>query len=281
MARIRNIKPGFFKDADLFDAEKETGLPLRIAYAGLWTVADRAGRFKWKPREIRIDILPYDDVDMAAIMAALVRFGFIFKYKAAGFDYGYIPNFEKHQFINKNEAKSQLPDPKENINLPSDVEQRIEIHCVTQTQDTDTDGLTQTQTEVVPPAIAVALSKPSAIRATRWEPDREVPPAWFVGVQAKFRSLGRDPPDMRLEAAKFVNYWSSKSGKDATKLDWEKTFENWCLNARPTEQRSFAERKFNALKAGASGSAFVDTGPGEGVESSRDNLVRLAISSKS
>lgn len=33
------------------------------------------------------------------------------------------------------------------------------------------------------------------------------------------------------EAEKFRNYWSAKSGRDATKRDWEATWRNWCLTA--------------------------------------------------
>ena len=58
MPRIRTIKPEFFLHHDLFAAEKECGLPLRLAYVGLWTQADREGRFKWRPYELGIAILP-------------------------------------------------------------------------------------------------------------------------------------------------------------------------------------------------------------------------------
>lgn len=279
MARIRNIKPGFFKDSDLYDAEKASGLPLRVAYAGLWTVADRAGRFKWKPREIKTDILPYDDVDMGAVMDALVRYGFIFKYKAAGHDYGYVPNFEKHQFINKNELASQLPDPAQNIILdsvpnPASKPSQSAPENYQVLLDTDTDGLTQTQ--VLENAPQAAPSKPNQGKGTRWPADQEVPEDWVREVETKFQQLGRAPPDFRVEAVKFANHWSSKTGKDGTKLDWKRTFENWCLNARP-EQRSFAEQRLNNLKTGARRSAFVDGQRGEGVESPPSNLVRLAL----
>lgn len=33
------------------------------------------------------------------------------------------------------------------------------------------------------------------------------------------------------EAAKFRDYWTAKTGKDATKLDWPATWRNWCRNA--------------------------------------------------
>jgi hypothetical protein len=149
MARIRNIKPAFFKDAELYDAEAESGLPLRVAYAGLWTVADREGRFKWRPREIKTDVLPYDNVDMGKVLDALAKSHKIIKYKAGGCDYGFIPNFAKHQFVNRNEVQSQIPAPFENSNEYSAAtpisEQNDEY---TGTSDTDTDDLTQTQTMV-------------------------------------------------------------------------------------------------------------------------------------
>jgi hypothetical protein len=70
LARIRTIKPEFFRHADLYEAEKETGLPLRLAFAGLWTAADREGRFKWRPRELKLDCLPHDDVDFSRVLDA-------------------------------------------------------------------------------------------------------------------------------------------------------------------------------------------------------------------
>lgn len=71
MARIRTIKPEFFRHAGLFDLEQETGLPLRVAFAGLWTAADREGRFAWKPRELKLDCLPFDLVDFSRVLDAL------------------------------------------------------------------------------------------------------------------------------------------------------------------------------------------------------------------
>lgn len=111
MSRIRSIKPKFFKHEELFDAERATGLPLRLAFAGLWTVADREGRFKWKPREIKTDVLPYDDVDFSAVMDALAKYNFILKYRCGGDVLGYIPKFAEHQHVNPREAPSIIASP--------------------------------------------------------------------------------------------------------------------------------------------------------------------------
>jgi hypothetical protein len=115
MARIRTVKPMFFRHRRLFLAEQETGLPLRVAYAGLWTVADREGRFRWEPEEIKLDCLPFDDVDFSRVMDALFTRGFIVKYTSGGRQYGVIPSFKDHQVINNREATSSLPEPPENL----------------------------------------------------------------------------------------------------------------------------------------------------------------------
>jgi hypothetical protein len=90
LARIRTIKPEFFRHADLYEAEKETGLPLRLAFAGLWTAADREGRFKWRPRELKLDCLPHDDVDFSRVLDALTTRGWLVRYAVDGVEYGAI-----------------------------------------------------------------------------------------------------------------------------------------------------------------------------------------------
>jgi hypothetical protein len=117
MARIRTIKPSFFRHGGLFDAEKACGLPLRIAFAGLWTAADREGRFKWQPRELKLDCLPYDDVDFSRVLHALVTGGWLVRYEVDGALYGAIPSWKDHQVINNREMSSDLPPPNKNNTL--------------------------------------------------------------------------------------------------------------------------------------------------------------------
>lgn len=117
MARIRSIKPDFFRHEELYEAERETGLPLRMAFAGLWTAADREGRFVWSPRNLKLDALPYDDVDFSRVLDALWTRGFIVKYAVEGKEYGSIPSWHRHQIINNREKASDLPEPNENNTL--------------------------------------------------------------------------------------------------------------------------------------------------------------------
>lgn len=117
MARIRTVKPEFFKHYELFKAEKETKLPLRLAFEGLWLCADKEGRFKYNPTHLKLDILPYDEVDFRIVLAALEAYGFILKYSVENKKYGWIPTLKDHQRFNGTEAKaeSRLPEPPKNL----------------------------------------------------------------------------------------------------------------------------------------------------------------------
>ncbi|HJV52837.1 MAG TPA: hypothetical protein VJ652_15320, partial [Noviherbaspirillum sp.] len=113
MARIRTVKPELLKHEELFDLEKETGLPIRIAFVGLFTCCDREGRFKWRPRTLKLDILPHDELDFSRVLDALWTRGFVRRYVIDGEDFGVIPTFRKHQVINNKESESELPEPDE------------------------------------------------------------------------------------------------------------------------------------------------------------------------
>ena len=113
--RIRTIKPEFFHHEGLFEAESQTNLPLRVAFAGLWCIADREGRFKWEPRRIGVQVLPYDGVDCSRVLDALATRGFVVRYRVGDAYFGWIPSFLKHQVINNRESESVLPSPDGNI----------------------------------------------------------------------------------------------------------------------------------------------------------------------
>ena len=109
--RIRTIKPEFFLHDGIFDAEREEGLPLRIAFIGLWCAADREGRFRWEPRRLGAAILPYDLLDFSRVLDALTTRGFIEKHACPTGEFGVIPSFTRHQIVNNRETPSILPSP--------------------------------------------------------------------------------------------------------------------------------------------------------------------------
>ena len=109
--RIRTIKPEFFLHEGLYALEAETKLPIRISFAGLWCIADREGRFKWEPRKIGVQVLPYDLIDFSRVLDALTTRGFVLKYASENETFGCIPSFGRHQVINNRERDSELPTP--------------------------------------------------------------------------------------------------------------------------------------------------------------------------
>lgn len=107
--RIRTVKPEFFMHAELSDIERTSNVPIRLAFIGLWCACDREGRFKWEPRRLGVQILPYDHVDFDFILDILHKNGFIEKYEVDGKTYGCVPSFHRHQVINNREQESYLP----------------------------------------------------------------------------------------------------------------------------------------------------------------------------
>lgn len=115
MARARNIKPAFFQNEELGEL-----LPIeRLAFIGMWTVADFRGCIELKLKRLKVQLLPYDECDMELIVNVLEKARFIRTYSVQGQRYIKIINFEKHQNPHKNErdAGSGIPDFFEDGNL--------------------------------------------------------------------------------------------------------------------------------------------------------------------
>lgn len=109
MARARSLKPGFFSNEDLIELPFE----FRLLFAGLWTMADRAGRLEDRPKKIKLNIFPGDNVDCEAGLTALASRGFIKRYEANGIRYIQVTNWTKHQSPHVKEAASTIPAPDE------------------------------------------------------------------------------------------------------------------------------------------------------------------------
>lgn len=93
----------------LFEAERSEKLPLRLGFIGLWCAADREGRFRWEPRRLGAQIMPYDQIDFSRVMDALATRGFLVKYEIESETFGAIPSWKRHQVINNRERESELP----------------------------------------------------------------------------------------------------------------------------------------------------------------------------
>ena len=107
MARIRTVKPEFFRHEGLQDLEiKNPGKYPMMVFEGLWVLCDKTGRFEWRPRQIKLDILPFLPFDMEDTLCVLETAGFVEKYEVNGKYYGFIPSFKTHQVISGKELQS-------------------------------------------------------------------------------------------------------------------------------------------------------------------------------
>jgi uncharacterized protein YlbG (UPF0298 family) len=109
MARARNIKPGFFQNEELADLSVEA----RLFFIGLWTIADFKGCLEYRPKRIKVAILPYDDQKtVQELVDELESAGFVRTYEVNKIAYLKVENFIKHQHPHKNEIAtgSDIPD---------------------------------------------------------------------------------------------------------------------------------------------------------------------------
>lgn len=118
--RIRSIKPEFWTDATIVQLSHTA----RLLFVGLWNYADDAGRFLANPLLIKAAVFPLDtDIDSrrtTVVLRELYMTERIRLYKSNGGNewYGDIPNFLKHQRINKPTA-SKIPPFTEDSRSPT------------------------------------------------------------------------------------------------------------------------------------------------------------------
>jgi len=123
MARIRTIKPEFFRHEEL----QGLGTDAMLVFAGLWTQCDSKGRFKWRPRQLKLDILPFIDFDMEGILGKLESSGFVTRYEVDGKKYGFIPTFRTHQRITGKEASDGEKYPEPIVTQPGNDGERQDV----------------------------------------------------------------------------------------------------------------------------------------------------------
>lgn len=127
MARIRTVKPCFFRHLELIELEIRNGecKPM-LVFEALWSQCDKNGVFEWKPRYLQLDIIPFyweaTGKQLVDTLELLCDNGFIEGLTDGHKVYGYVPSFKDHQRIGGKEAKDPptYPDPAEMTSYPVD-----------------------------------------------------------------------------------------------------------------------------------------------------------------
>ena len=96
MARIRSIKSEFWTDSKIVQLSPFA----RLFFIGMWNFADDCGHLENEPLRLKLQILPNDDVDSAALLRELQTFGLV-RVLSGAIE---VPNFERHQKIDRRAA---------------------------------------------------------------------------------------------------------------------------------------------------------------------------------
>jgi uncharacterized protein YdaU (DUF1376 family) len=92
-------------------------------------------------------------------------------------------------------------------------------------------------------------------RATR------LPETWVLSAEDRAFAVSKGLSDAKAEreAEKFRNHWHAKGGRDAAKMDWTKTWQNWVLrdapvptstSAAPADVTGLQAKTFDKMEAG-------------------------------
>lgn len=90
MTQITVTAAMVLQNYQLLKAEQERRLPLRLALLGLLNCCDKNGVFYWRPQQLKLRILPYEEIDFTKVLEALVESRFIGKYVEQGQVYGFV-----------------------------------------------------------------------------------------------------------------------------------------------------------------------------------------------
>jgi hypothetical protein len=120
LARKRMIDPDFWSDEKLGQCKRDE----RLFFMGLISNADDEGRGRGNIKLLKATIFPYDDdikvKDVEQMACSLISKGMAIFYVIDGQEFYCLPNFSKHQVINKpTESKlPPMPEKQEDLLLP-------------------------------------------------------------------------------------------------------------------------------------------------------------------
>lgn len=203
------MKPDFFVDPELC----ELSYSHRLVFAGLWCHADKAGRIEYQPKKLKVQIMPYDKVDMIGILADLTLKPFIYLYEANGRAYIQIVNWLDHQNPHHTEKESIIPA----YNGEITVKERLNNRCLKE------EGLINTSHIS---SHLLNTSKSSSVITRDIDNKKFVAPTWEE-VQAYGTESGTI--SIKTECLKFIDYYQSKGWKvgNAPMKDWRASWRNW------------------------------------------------------
>lgn len=229
MARIRTIKPQTFRHEGLQDLERaHPGAYTMLVFVGLWGHCDKGGKFEWKPRQLKLDILPFLEFDMAATLGLLRDAGQIEQYTVGSKEYGRIKSFPEHQRIGGKEAQEddRFPNPSQGT-----TGEATEKHLPAQEgKGREKEGKGE--------------RAPAFVPEPNWQPNAET-------IRLRLTLAGKPPTWTPTNLQQFIAN-ARKKGLSQTANQWDEGFAGWMLR-----ESNFARASVGATN-GAATAAYVE-----------------------
>ena len=105
MPRARRITPEFWLNGELATLKDRT----KLLYIGLWNFADCNGIIEYDTNKIRVQIFPYQKIDIKNNLESLIKLKKLIPYEVADKKYLWIRNFVKFQHLKKPYYQYPLP----------------------------------------------------------------------------------------------------------------------------------------------------------------------------
>lgn len=107
MLRIRTVVPDFYTDERVV----ECSIAARMWFVGLLAAADDWGLMEFSPLQLKIRLMPLDDVDPMKLTQEWVKNEVVLLYQAGGKKFLCIKNFYKHQKPSGRVQPIKFPEP--------------------------------------------------------------------------------------------------------------------------------------------------------------------------
>jgi hypothetical protein len=211
--RARNIKPGYYKNAEL----AECSIWARFLAPGLWMLADREGRLEDRPKQIKIEIFPCDNIDVDQLLDELATHEHIQRYEVGGKRFIQICKFKEHQRPHSNEVASIIP-PINSALTDKETALSTKVQSASEKLESASSLTTDTLTTDSLNPESKKVSKQQ--RGSRFALT-DLPEDWRVFCQGKRPDL--DPDELFAE---FKDFWAGVPGQRGCKLDWFATWRN-------------------------------------------------------
>jgi hypothetical protein len=222
MSRIRTVKPEFWTNEQIMNCSPIA----RLLFIAIWNFCDDGGNHPLSVRTAKAEVFPGDDLsdkDVELLVTELIGQGLLIEYQVGAKKFWHVTGW-RHQKIDKPTLK--YPSPPKLAEDSTNTARVVVDYSTTEGKGEEGKG----EDVVVAEGVAQAKQKESPqSRGARLSTDIVLTPEWGNAALELRKQWGNEDAVVEFEA--FKDYWHSKPGKDGLKLDWLKTWRNWCRNS--------------------------------------------------